>query len=820
MQILCRGVIRRTVVLIPVLILAAVFGPRMVQAESAAFDLSGPRVEMKVTRGNKPLPIADVANLQPGDRIWVHPDLPESQSARYLLIVVFLRGSTNPPPDSWFIKLETWRKQVREEGAVVTVPQEAQQALIFLAPETGGDFSTLRNAVQGKPGAFVRASQDLNQASLDRTRLEKYLTDIHQASDLDPKELQERSELLARTLNIKVDQKCFDKPFEQQAACLTQNTDQLVLNDGHSQSMVAALTTGPGSDLIGNVSASPMAAGGFYSAYVGAVVDLARLMSTMHTAEYQYIPALALPTHEQLNLKLNNPPSFHNPKSVLVVGLPAVESPQLPPLRAVNTDAVYCLQKSPLILPVDGAPLVFSTDIAHDFVLRVAAKSGGAIDLPAVADAASGGFVINTHLLDPSKLDNEVKATLHGYWGFEPYDGPSFHLRLAHPENWTIPAEDQGALVVGRNDALHLDADCAACVQQVSVEDSQGKDMAASWKLLTPEELEVEVPLKNEAAGSVKLIVKQWGVSKPDEIPLRTYAEAARLDQFTIAAGDEEGVLRGTRLDEVDSFELKGVHFVPAKLSRADQKDELSLAAPTEAAPIESLQPAETLVAHVGLKDGRVLDLQTTVEPPRPKIILLSKSVQGGPSLSAIRLGNQDELPQDGRMSFFLKTVVPDEFPHTERIEVSTADGTFDAFLSMADGTLVLQDSRSVLAVLDPLKSFGPSAFGLIRFRAAGPDGQNSDWHPLARLVRIPTLKEIRCPDSPDKPCTLGGSNLFLIDSVASDPQFTHTIPVPAGFVDSTLSVPRPNGTLLYIKLRDDPKTVSTLVLPVLPEEQ
>jgi len=38
------------------------------------------------------------------------------------------------------------------------------------------------------------------------------------------------------------------------------------------------------------------------------------------------------------------------------------------------------------------------------------------------------------------------------------------------------------------------------------------------------------------------------------------------------------------------------------------------------------------------------------------------------------------------------------------------------------------------------------------------------------------------------------------------------------GFVGSTLNVPRPNGTLLYIKLRDDPATVSTVVLPVLPE--
>ena len=57
----------------------------------------------------------------------------------------------------------------------------------------------------------------------------------------------------------------------------------------------------------------------------------------------------------------------------------------------------------------------------------------------------------------------------------------------------------------------------------------------------------------------------------------------------------------------------------------------------------------------------------------------------------------------------------------------------------------------------------------------------------------------------------LSGSNLFLIDSVASDPQFAHMISVPIGFTDSGLSVPRPNGTLLYIKLRDDPNTVNML---------
>ena len=67
-------------------------------------------------------------------------------------------------------------------------------------------------------------------------------------SDADPKALHERSVLLARTLGIRLDQQCFDRPLEQQAACLTQNRESLVLDDGHSQSMVAALASGPNSD--------------------------------------------------------------------------------------------------------------------------------------------------------------------------------------------------------------------------------------------------------------------------------------------------------------------------------------------------------------------------------------------------------------------------------------------------------------------------------------------------------------------------------------------------------------------------------------------
>lgn len=334
------------------LLLATFLFPVLAGANTAAFDLRGPGVEVRVSRDGTELPIAKVPNLREGDRLWVHAAFPETQSAHYLLIVSFLRGSTNPPPENWFTKVETWNKHVREEGTIVTVPKGAEQVLLFLAPETGGDFSTLRTAVRGKPGAFVRASQDLIEASLDRSRLEAYLSAVKQISETDPDKLKERSKLLARSLNIKLDDDCFKEPQEQQESCLTKNSDALVLDDAHSESMVAQLTSGAPVELIGQVTASPIAGGGVYSAYVGAVVDVARLLGTFRNAQYQYIPALAVPHEDRLNLKLNTPPSFRNPKSVLVIALPAVQPPQLPPLRPVDPKGVYCLTNPSLVLPV------------------------------------------------------------------------------------------------------------------------------------------------------------------------------------------------------------------------------------------------------------------------------------------------------------------------------------------------------------------------------------------------------------------------------------------------------------------------------------
>ena len=803
----------------------SLLSPAHVHGDNAAFDLIGPVIGAHVRRGGESLPIAEVPNLQAGDRLWLHPDLPDSQSVHYLMVVVFLRGATNPPPDSWFIRAETWNKHVQEEGVFVTVPKEAEQALVFLAPETGGGFSTLRAAVRGKPGAFVRAAQDLEQASLDRSRLEKYLEAVRESPAGDPEQLKARTTLLARSLNIKLEQQCFDKPSAQQVPCLTQNTDQLVLDDAHSQSMAATLTSGAPTDLLAQISSTPTARSGYYSPYIGAVVDVARILSTAHTAQYQYIPALALPRKDELDLRLNNPPSFRNPKSVLVIALPPVHAPVLPPLRAVVPSQVFCADQPDLVLPVEGAPLVFSTQLAHNLALHVETRSGP-IDLPAMADPARGGFLVRTQAM-PVHLDGEANGVLRGHWGFSSFDGPSFHLRASANGSWTVASKDASALIIGRQDTLHLQSPDACCVEKVILKDEGGKILKPEWTSPKPNELEVKVPLQNAAPGTMKMAINKFALREPDEIVLHAYAEAGRLDGFTIHAGDLAGVLKGTRLDQVTGVQIAGVKFTPEGLSRANQRDELKLAA-VDAEAAARLKPGEALAVRVSLKDGRTLDLASSVEAPRPRLGLLSKSVQLDNTVPAptIHLGNPDVLPQGGLLHFFLKAQVPETFPPGEGIEVATADESFRVLLTVKDGNLTLQDSKTVFAVLDPVKLLGPSAFGPLRFRPVAADGVPGDWQPLVNLVRLPELKAVHCASARDsssesaaassRQCSLSGEKLFLIDAVSIDPDFTNPVTVPDGFVEPALAIPFPKGKTLYLKLRDDPASVDTAVIPLL----
>jgi hypothetical protein len=828
-------------------------------AVDARFDLVGPRIDVRVTRGADTLPIASVPNLQPGDKLWIHPDLPETQSVHYLLVCVFLRGNTNPPPPDWFIRIETWNKKVREEGQFITVPKEAQQAVMLLAPETGGDFSTLHSAVIGRPGVFVRASQDLAEAGFEQARIEKYLASIRRVPPSDPADLQKHSDLLARTLALKPNEDCFKRPVDTQFTCLTQTGTQSLLDDGHGQSIVSALSNGPGSDFINAASYTSMAGNGLYSAYVGAVVDLVRIMGNLHTAQYQYIPAIAFPQAEALNLRLNTPPSFHNPKSVLVIGLPAVQAAVPPPLRTADAKHVACLLEPSVALPIEGAPLVFSTDFAHNVVLHLNIPEGAPAeaDIPLHADAFYGGLVLEQRgdhhvplhnpvplenpdgmiVTGPEKAASEAKApvptkpepttltgTIQGRWGFDAFTGPTVPLQQQPGKGWHIVtgAEDSN-IIAGHSAQVLLASDGSSCVHTVTARPSGAvEDLAIAFKPSgkpgAPNTLELTLPLQHEVTpGDLHLAIQQYGQPKPDEVATHTFAEPAKINSVEIHAGDRSLLLTGANLIQVASLTLGDLVFTP--VAGGSSGSTLRLALPTDA-PAPPTHADDRLTAHVALHDGRNLPLSVVVSSSRPAIKLLSKSADtsADPSIS---LPNADDLPLSYPLTFTLKSVAA--FPRNGQIEIETLDGTLRTVLTLApSGGLLLQDPHTVVATLNPLRSFGPSAFGPLHLRAVFPNGDSkdaanapgSDWLPLATLVRLPTLTQLQCPADVAQSCTLTGSNLFLIDSVSNSPTFADPVSVPDGFTGSTLTVPHASGSTLFLHLRDDPTAVDSAMIP------
>ena len=206
---------------------------------------------------------------------------------------------------------------------------------------------------------------------------------------------------------------------------------------------VEQLANGSTGNLMNQLSYSPMGGAGMYSAYVGAIVDTAKILASLHTAHFQYIPALALPAKDTLNLRLNLPPSFRDPKSVVVVALPPVGAAKPPPLHPVNQSTNFCAQQPGLVLSAEGAPLVFATELAHDLALRITETHGSKknptnpVTLAIKTDSSLGGLVLAQPA--PSLPAGDLTGVVVGKWGFDDWEGPRFHLRSAsagNPHRW------------------------------------------------------------------------------------------------------------------------------------------------------------------------------------------------------------------------------------------------------------------------------------------------------------------------------------------------------------------------------------------------
>ncbi len=809
-------------------ILAALLTPAICAADAARFDLIGPKIDIRVTRGSITLPIAEVPSLQPGDKLWIKADLPNTQSNHLLIVVAFLRGTTNEPPENWFTEIDTWDKKT-VEGTTVVVPAGAEEAIMFVAPQTGGDFKTLRSAVKTRPGLFIRADSDLNEASFEQERIERYLAAMKTVPQDDPKAIQERSAKLAATLALKPNADCFKQPIDQQVICLTQSSAPVLLDDGHGQTIAEALSAGPSSDFINQASYTTPAGGGLYSAYVGTIVDAVQLIASLRTAQYQYIPGLSFPEGQTLNLRLNMPPSFHKPQSVIVIGLPAIQKASLPPLHPPDPNQVSCLLQPKMVLALNGAPLVFSTGFAHDLVLHLN-RTGAVTDLPLEADAADGGLVVakekkreplkpnaplkaaptaaKTQAKIGTSTDLTVTGTVRGYWGFDAFEGPTLTVQQVDGKGWKIVGDTQ--LLAGQDNHLVLTGQGTGCIQHIALSSDKAKDVDVTFKP-SPEKdkkdtLALDVPLKTVQPGSYALGIQQYGSTNQEKVPLTAYTAGITLGELKIHTGDNLAVLNGEGLKNVASVEIAKQTFTPA----ADSNDEI-----LHLESKSGVSPADGSEAIVKLKDGRTMNAKISTSAARPslKLVYVNSTPAEQAGAIPVTLTNKTDIPLNGKLTFVVQT--KDAFPRDQSIEVATANNAVHTKVSLSDNSLVLQDDHTAVVHLDPLKAFGQSAFGRLAIRPIAADGTTGDWIGLGTLVRTPKITAIQCSTPSAATCTLNGDDLFLAESFSAGKDFAKPADVPTGFADGSFNVPTPSdGATLFLKLRDDPSNTATVTLP------
>lgn len=650
--------------------------------------------------------------------------------------------------------------------------------------------------------------QELNQASLDRSRLDSFLAAIRNGAASGAARIEKLSPLLARSLAIKFEASCLDKSPSQQAACLMQDQNALVLNDSHSRSITDALTGAP-ADLALQLSATPQAGLGYYSAYVGVVREVVRILGSFGTAQYQYIPALVTRRGDGMSLLLNATPSFTNPRSVLVSAMPAIENATPPPLRAASKAAI-CAAQPGLVLPVEGAPLVYATAYTHDMALRVRTRDGQTVELPATADPEKGGMTVDMKNFVAGSYDNAIDAVLHGIWGFDGFDGPGFKLQNAVGATWRLATGEDPSLVAGRDATIKLEGTAPSCIETMALRDAAGGTKPVKWAMDDAGIVTVTVPMVAAASGPVTLLIGQYGQSEPVAMTLNVVVEKSSVDGLSYHAGDAAAVLTGRRLDQVSSVRMGDIEFTPQDMSRVAGADQLAIAI-TDPQRIASLAVGATKTARIKFANGRSTDIDVTVAPSRPGFMLVEKTIAPAAVSAglAIVLKNRDAVPVDSVLTFSIRATGTTRFTGHEVVDVVAGPGLASVQLTPAGG-LVVRDEAIGVATLDPAKAFTRSAFGPLRFRIV-QDGVPGEWQPLATLVRLPVIEAVKCADERG-PCMLSATGLYLIDAVANNAALAGAVSVPEGITSNRLAVPHPRIGRLYLRLHDDPASVAEIL--------
>ena len=487
----------------------------------------------------------------------------------------------------------------------------------------------------------------------------------------------------------------------------------------------------------------------------------------------------------------------------------------------------------------------------RDFKLVMSSPNGFKKEFPLKKNQGLGGWELNLTREDLNafpKIQMTLEAFITGTRGFSEIKSPPFNLPISLGGSFEVTPESKEKFAVGgkRRVALRNTIGNCLCLQAVVYKPSFGgqfvfeassKDRNNQLQFSSDgREASFEVDAGHFQPGQGQLELKVFG-GETQTIQLRLYPLPPNITDFKIAKGDNQALISGERLEQLQWVRINGKRAIAAGNNPGGNPNNPNQRTFVFEEP-NARHTAGTVSLELGLEDNRVFSYpQTfTAGAARPTIdaneageiegVFLENGTGKG---ELINKNSNKEFPFDlskypvvsigaQEMSIAVRNKLTDYDFKGENLSIETRieksqPGSVEspkvAFEVLDANTLRLNFTFSEQSQ----KFIGGRR---LQFRIRDRERGDSDWYAIKQtFVRIPGIQSVKCTNEMNGQCELKGEGIDYIQQVSIDGGQTWYPQEASGLMaqptaDGQKMAMIPlliNKKLLQIKLRDFPKT-------------
>lgn len=397
---------------------------------------------------------------------------------------------------------------------------------------------------------------------------------------------------------------------------------------------------------------------------------------------------------------------------------------------------------------------------SKDFKLLLTSSNGFKKEFPLKKNVGMGGWELNISPEDMNsipKINMTLEAEITGTRGFNEIRSPKFNLPISTGGTWQIKPESQKEFAVGGKRTVTLQnalGDCR-CLQSVTYKPSFGgqfvfeansKENALQFSD-DGKEVSFEIDVTGFQPGQGQLELKTYG-GAPTTLPLKLYPLPPNITDFKIARGDNQVVITGERLEQLQFIKVNGKKAKSLSLTASDgnqnSNQRVFIFGDSNAKQTDAVVSLE-----LGLEDDRTYQYPKTftASPARPAIAANeSNEIEGvftsrnAATKSQFDLSDYPIIPIDAaELSIVVQNKLTDYDFNQENIQIETRiEKSQPGLADLPKASFEVLDTNTLRLNFTFNEQIQKFIGGRrLQFRIRDKERGDSDWYtrPLAKVV-------------------------------------------------------------------------------------